>query len=99
MFKEPATINQGESVKRYRRYRKRRWQAQVRSNRRAEIWIVSIMALGVLAMGISWIVSLSLPGLPGASFVNQPAGESGGGGTPPVIIIQDNSAKPDPPGK
>lgn len=71
----------------------------MRTNRTVEKWIVSIMALGALGIGISWIVSLAEPGVPAAGFINQPTVDSGGGDTPPVIIIQDNSAKPDPPGK
>ena len=98
---ETRTRTRDESGRgRYRKYRKKRRLAQpARTNRTVEIWVVSIVALGVLGMGISWIVSLAQPGVPAASFLSQPAGDLGGGGTPPVIIIQDNSAKPDLPGK
>jgi hypothetical protein len=80
-------------------WKKRRLKRSGRSKRAMEIWLVSFVALGVLGLGISWIVSLAQPGSPGASFVGQPAGVSGGDGTPPVIIIQDNSARPDDPVK
>ena len=84
---------------RHRRWKKRRVKRSGRSKRTLEIWLVSFVAIGVLGLGISWIVSLAQPDSPGASLLGQPAGASGTVDTPPVIIIQDNSAKPDDPGK
>jgi hypothetical protein len=95
---EGAAITQGQSaVTRNRRYwKRRRHRRPGRSHRRLEVWLVSIVAVGLLGIGISWIVSLAQPGGSGANFVGQPAGVAD---TPPVIIIQDNSARPDDPGK
>ena len=91
-------INQDQSAgRRNRRYwKKRRYRRSGRSKRTLEIWLVSMVALGVLGLGISWIVSLAQPSSPGATLLGQPGGDAG---TPPVIIIQDNSARPDDPGK